>query len=179
MTIEDRHVLSREVLGQHELALAEVGEELGDGTPDAAGAGRERAHEPAGPRDRVRIEELADPVLAVSRARLGRDKPLIGINGAQTGLDVARMMLAGASAVEIASVVQLRGYSVLSSAVAEFVSGQITFTGIAALVEATLDAASRRGVMREPESIADAIAVDHNSRSLARDLLPEIAAKAF
>src|SRR5256714_7106142 len=64
-------------------------------------------------------------------------------------------------------------------AVAEFVSGQITFTGIAALVEATLDAASRRGVMREPASIADAIAVDHTSRSLARDLLPEIAAKAF
>jgi len=64
-------------------------------------------------------------------------------------------------------------------AVAEFVSGQISFTGIPALVEATLDAAARRGVMREPASIADAIAVDHNSRSLARDLLPEIAAKAF
>jgi 1-deoxy-D-xylulose-5-phosphate reductoisomerase len=64
-------------------------------------------------------------------------------------------------------------------AVAEFVSGQIGFTGIPALVEATLDAAARRGVMREPTSIADAIAVDHDSRSLARDLLPEIAAKAF
>jgi len=64
-------------------------------------------------------------------------------------------------------------------AVAEFVSGQIGFTGIPALVEATLDAAARRGVMREPTSIADAIDVDHNSRSLARDLLPEIAAKAF
>src|SRR5207253_5591549 len=58
--------------------------------------------------------------LAVSRAKLGREKPLIGINGAQSGLDVARMMLAGASAVQIASAVQLRGYSVLSSAVAEF-----------------------------------------------------------
>jgi 1-deoxy-D-xylulose-5-phosphate reductoisomerase len=64
-------------------------------------------------------------------------------------------------------------------AVAEFVSGQITFTGIPALVEATIDAASKRGIMREPGSIADAIAVDHNSRSLARELLPEIAAKAF
>jgi len=64
-------------------------------------------------------------------------------------------------------------------AVAEFVSGRISFPGIAALVEATLDAASRRGVMREPASIADALAVDHNSRSLARALLPEIAAKAF
>ncbi len=64
-------------------------------------------------------------------------------------------------------------------AVAEFVNGRITFTGIPALVEATMDAASKRGVMREPGSIADAISVDHNSRSLARDLLPEIAAKAF
>lgn len=58
--------------------------------------------------------------LSVSRAKVGREKPLIGINGAQTGLDVARMMLAGASAVEIASAVQLRGYTVLSDAVAEF-----------------------------------------------------------
>ena len=58
--------------------------------------------------------------LALSRARLGRDKPLIGINGAQSGLDVARMMLAGASAVQIASAVQLRGYGVLSDAVADF-----------------------------------------------------------
>jgi hypothetical protein len=42
-----------------------------------------------------------------------------------------------------------------------------------------MDAASRRGIMREPGSIADALAVDHDSRSLARDLLPEIASKAF
>jgi len=58
--------------------------------------------------------------LAISRAKLGRGRPLIGINGAQSGLDVARMMLAGASAVEIASAVQLRGYPVLSDALAEF-----------------------------------------------------------
>lgn len=58
--------------------------------------------------------------LAVSRARIGRDKPLIGINGAQTGLDIARMMLAGASGVQMASSVQLRGYGVLSDALAEF-----------------------------------------------------------
>jgi 1-deoxy-D-xylulose-5-phosphate reductoisomerase len=64
-------------------------------------------------------------------------------------------------------------------AVAEFVAGKIGFTGIPALVEATLDAAARRGVMREPGSIADALAVDHDSRCLAKDLLPEIAAKAF
>ncbi len=64
-------------------------------------------------------------------------------------------------------------------AVAAFVERKIGFTGIAALVEATLDAAARRGVMREPASIADAILVDHNSRSLSKELLPEIAAKAF
>jgi dihydroorotate dehydrogenase (NAD+) catalytic subunit len=58
--------------------------------------------------------------LAISRAKLGRDRSLIGINGAQTGLDVARMMLAGARAVQIASAVQLRGYDVLSNALVEF-----------------------------------------------------------
>ncbi len=58
--------------------------------------------------------------LAMSRARLGRDKPLIGINGVQSGLDIARMMLAGASAVQMASAVMLRGYGVLSDALGEF-----------------------------------------------------------
>ncbi|MDT3688138.1 MAG: hypothetical protein RO009_24220 [Pseudorhodoplanes sp.] len=58
--------------------------------------------------------------LALSRARMGADKPLIGINGAQSGLDVARMMLAGAHAVQIASAVMLRGFDVLSDAVTEF-----------------------------------------------------------
>lgn len=64
-------------------------------------------------------------------------------------------------------------------AVAEFVAGKISFTGIPALVEATLNAAAKKGVMREPGSIAEALAVDHDSRCLAKDLLPEIAAKAF
>ena len=44
---------------------------------------------------------------------------MIGINGAQSGLDVARMMLAGAHAVEIASAAMLRGFQTLSDAVAE------------------------------------------------------------
>jgi dihydroorotate dehydrogenase (NAD+) catalytic subunit len=57
--------------------------------------------------------------LAHSRAALGPDKPLIGINGAQSGLDIARMMLAGASAVAIASPVMLRGFGVLSDALRE------------------------------------------------------------
>jgi dihydroorotate dehydrogenase (NAD+) catalytic subunit len=58
--------------------------------------------------------------LALSRARMGAEKPLIGINGAQSGLDVARMMLAGAHAVEIASAAMLRGFQALSDAVDEF-----------------------------------------------------------
>ena len=58
--------------------------------------------------------------LALSRAKLGPDKPLIATNGAQSGLDIARMMLAGASAVEISSPVMLRGFGLLSDALAEF-----------------------------------------------------------
>ena len=63
-------------------------------------------------------------------------------------------------------------------AVAQFLDGGLGFTGISHLVEATLEGASRRGLMREPASIDEALLVDHNSRLLARDLLPEIAAKA-
>jgi len=63
-------------------------------------------------------------------------------------------------------------------AVAEFIAGRIGFTAIAALVEATLDAAGRRDLLAEPTSIDTAMAVDHIARSLAKDLLPEIAAKA-
>ena len=48
--------------------------------------------------------------LAMTRKAIGGDKPLIGINGAQTGLDVVRFMLSGASAVEIASPVMVYGF---------------------------------------------------------------------
>jgi len=58
--------------------------------------------------------------LSVSRRSLGGDKPLIGTNGARTGLDIARMMLAGASAVEMSSNVMLLGTPALSAALAEF-----------------------------------------------------------
>jgi 1-deoxy-D-xylulose-5-phosphate reductoisomerase len=63
-------------------------------------------------------------------------------------------------------------------AVAEFLAEKLRFLGISALVEATLNAAVRRGLTREPASIDDALDIDHDSRMLARDLLPEIAAKA-
>jgi 1-deoxy-D-xylulose-5-phosphate reductoisomerase len=63
-------------------------------------------------------------------------------------------------------------------AVREFVGRRLGFTGIPALVEATLDAAERRGETAEPQSVEDALAVDHNARRIAADLLPEIAAMA-
>ncbi|MEA2978404.1 MAG: 1-deoxy-D-xylulose-5-phosphate reductoisomerase [Alphaproteobacteria bacterium] len=64
-------------------------------------------------------------------------------------------------------------------AVAAFIAGHIGFGGIAELVEATLEAAERRNATTEPQDIDEALAVDHMARSLARDLLPEIAAKSF
>jgi 1-deoxy-D-xylulose-5-phosphate reductoisomerase len=63
-------------------------------------------------------------------------------------------------------------------AVEAFLRGQLSFPGIAALVEATLEAAGRQTGLREPDSIDEALAIDQNARSMARSLLPEIAAKA-
>jgi 1-deoxy-D-xylulose-5-phosphate reductoisomerase len=63
-------------------------------------------------------------------------------------------------------------------AVAEFLARRLNFGGIAALVEATLDAAVSRNWTPEPQNIEEALSVDHDARLLARDLLPEIAAKA-
>ena len=64
-------------------------------------------------------------------------------------------------------------------AVGAFVAKKLGFTAIVSLVEATLEAAGRRGVTNEPLNVEEALVVDHIARSLAHDLLPEIAAKAF
>ena len=63
-------------------------------------------------------------------------------------------------------------------AVGEFLERRLAFGGIPALVEATLEAAVSRNWTAEPQSVEDALSIDHNSRLLARELLPEIAAKA-
>jgi len=63
-------------------------------------------------------------------------------------------------------------------AVGEFIAGRISFPAITALVEATIESASKRDLLAEPAGIDAAIAVDHIARSMARDLLPEIAVKA-
>ncbi|HEX4826922.1 MAG TPA: 1-deoxy-D-xylulose-5-phosphate reductoisomerase [Xanthobacteraceae bacterium] len=63
-------------------------------------------------------------------------------------------------------------------AVGEFLARRLNFAGISTLVEATLEAALSRNWTAEPESVDEALSVDHNTRLLARTLLPEIAAKA-
>lgn len=61
-------------------------------------------------------------------------------------------------------------------AVDAFLNGRIGFGGIARLVEATMEAAARTNSL--PRTADDALSIDHTSRNLARDLLPQIAAKA-
>jgi 1-deoxy-D-xylulose-5-phosphate reductoisomerase len=63
-------------------------------------------------------------------------------------------------------------------AVSEFASNRLGFTGIPALVEATLEAVERAGITAEPGSLEEAVAIDQAGRSAAAALLPEIAAKA-
>lgn len=57
--------------------------------------------------------------LMLTRKAMGDDYPLIATNGARNGLDVARFLLAGASATEMTSAVFTGGYEVLSRAVEE------------------------------------------------------------
>jgi dihydroorotate dehydrogenase len=57
--------------------------------------------------------------LAITRKRTGKDFPLIATNGARSGLDVARFLLAGASAVEMTSAVMAGGVAVISDALVE------------------------------------------------------------
>lgn len=56
--------------------------------------------------------------LAQVRERIGAEFPLIGTNGARCGLDAVRMMLAGASAVEMASLTA-NSFRLLGNAVNE------------------------------------------------------------
>lgn len=58
--------------------------------------------------------------LAQARRRLGPDYPLLGTNGARSGLDVARFLLAGARAVEMTSAVMTGGFGAARRAVEEF-----------------------------------------------------------
>jgi dihydroorotate dehydrogenase (NAD+) catalytic subunit len=57
--------------------------------------------------------------LAISRQRLGPAFPLIGTNGARSGLDIARLLLAGAAAVEMTSAIFTGGFEVIARALDE------------------------------------------------------------
>src|SRR5215467_1316214 len=63
-------------------------------------------------------------------------------------------------------------------AVGEFLERRIGFSGIPGLVEATIEAASARGLLAESADVEAALAIDYNARSLARDLVREFASKA-
>jgi dihydroorotate dehydrogenase (NAD+) catalytic subunit len=65
--------------------------------------------------------------LAKTRAALGRDVPLVGTNGARDGLDVARLMLAGAAAVQVTTSVIAEGFGALTRMLREltdYLAGQ-------------------------------------------------------
>lgn len=87
--------------------------------------------------------------LASTRAALGPLRPLIGINGARDGLDIARMMLAGASAVGMASPVMLRGTALIEQSLAEF-SGYLSRKGLRAADLIGLAADRRETFMTRP-----------------------------
>ena len=60
-------------------------------------------------------------------------------------------------------------------AVAEFLNRRLGFADIPALVETTLEEAGRTGMVREPASVEEALAIDKAARSMASTLLPTVA----
>ena len=57
--------------------------------------------------------------LALSRRAVGAEFPLLGTNGVRSGGDVARLALAGASAVEVLSIVMHEGFAGLGRVIGE------------------------------------------------------------
>ncbi|MSP00149.1 MAG: dihydroorotate dehydrogenase [Acetobacteraceae bacterium] len=72
--------------------------------------------------------------LALSRRAVGADFPLMGTNGVRSGLDVARMALSGASAVEVLSIVMHEGFGAIARMIAELdaflAARDISFAGL-------------------------------------------------
>ncbi len=69
--------------------------------------------------------------IARTRQTLGPELPMIGTNGARDGFDVARMLLAGASAVEMTSSVIIEGVRSLSRSIEEL-DGYLAEQGVTA-----------------------------------------------
>lgn len=64
--------------------------------------------------------------LMLARRQLGPQFPLIATNGARNGLDIARFLLAGAAATELATAVFTSGYGVLATALKELEAYLVT-----------------------------------------------------
>jgi dihydroorotate dehydrogenase len=95
--------------------------------------------------------------LAEARRRLGPSFPLVGTNGARSGLDVVRFLLAGASAVQMTTAVFTAGFGVIERSI-EVLQDYLAAHGrdAASLVGAAADALAsyadqpeRRGYWRE------------------------------
>lgn len=69
--------------------------------------------------------------IARTRQSVGRDLPMIGTNGARDGYDVARMLLAGASAVEMTSSVIIGGARSIARSIEEL-DGYLEQQGVTA-----------------------------------------------
>ena len=88
--------------------------------------------------------------LAKARGALGADVPLVGTNGARSGEDVARLMLAGATAVQLATSVMLEGFAALA---------RVTDELGAYLVEQQLDARDLVGEAADAATTYEEIAL--------------------
>ncbi len=80
--------------------------------------------------------------IAKTRLQLGAQLPMVGTGGARRGLDVARFLLAGASAVQMVTAVYGGGFRALADAIAEL-EEHVTRRGVSAaeLVGRAADAA--------------------------------------
>lgn len=63
-------------------------------------------------------------------------------------------------------------------AIDAFRERRLAFPGIPGLVAAVLEKAEKEGLLRAPDTVNDALAVDHVARRFAATLLPQFAAKA-
>jgi 1-deoxy-D-xylulose-5-phosphate reductoisomerase len=63
-------------------------------------------------------------------------------------------------------------------AIDAFRARRLSFQDIPGLSQAVLEKADREGLLAEPNTVNDAIRVDHVARSFAATLLPQFAAKA-
>jgi dihydroorotate dehydrogenase len=104
--------------------------------------------------------------LAASRRLLGSETPLIGTNGVRTGLDVARMMLSGADAIEMTSAIITGGFGVITDTINELEEyltskqcAAVDIVGVAAdKLSSYGDQISRPGYWKNfvpPETISD------------------------